>query len=291
MSEPVFFSSGAGLSVAEVAALVGLKLAPGDASARQIFNVAPLENAGPRDLAFIDHVRLEKAARATHAGACFTTQEFAAALPTRTLALIVSDPYRAFVGAARALFPQAIRPSSLFEAQGVAKSAIVHPTARIEAGVSIDPGAMIGPRVEIGSGTSIGALAVIGSDVRIGRDCRIGPGATLTHTLLGDRVVIRAGCRIGQDGTEVTQKTVAAVGLPQTGRVIIQDDVEIGAVCAIDRGGLGDTVIGEGARIDSLVQIGHDATVGRQARIAAQAGIAGNTMIGEGAFISAGRHD
>ena len=132
----------------------------------------------------------------------------------------------------------------------------VHPTARLEHGVTVDPGAVIGPGAEIGAGSVIAANAVIGPGVRIGRDCSIGAGASLMHALIGDRVIIHPGCRIGQDGFGFLPDRGGPIKIPQTRRVIIQDDVEIGANTTIDRGGTRDTVIGEGTKIDNLVQIG-----------------------------------
>ena len=116
-----------------------------------------------------------------------------------------------------------MRPSSLFEAGGVSASALVHPTARLENGVTIDPAAVIGPRAEIGAGTVIAAGAVIGPEVRIGRDCTIGAGATIVHALIGDRVIIHAGARIGQDGFGYLPGPSGHGKVPQVGRVIIQD--------------------------------------------------------------------
>src|SRR5262249_36106532 len=153
-------------------------------------------------------------------------------------------------------FEGALRPSSLFAAAGT--GAAVHPTARLESGVTLDPGAVIGPGAEIGSGTAIAANAVIGPQVRIGRDCAVGPGASGLHALVGDRVIIHPGCRIGQDGFGYVMGPAGHLKVPQVGRVIIQDDVEIGAGTAIDRGAIRDTVIGEGTKIDNLVQVGHN---------------------------------
>ena len=143
-----------------------------------------------------------------------------------------------------------MRPSSLFEAKGVAASATVHPAARLESGVAIDPAAVIGPRAEIGAGTVIGPGAVIGPGVRIGRDCAIGARVAIVHALIGDRVIIHPGCAIGQDGFGYVAGPKGMQKVPQIGRVIIQDDVEIGANTTIDRGAMGDTVIGEGTKID-----------------------------------------
>ena len=140
----------------------------------------------------------------------------------------------------------------------------------LEDGVTIEPGAVVGARVEIGSGSVIGANAVIGAEVRIGRDCSIGAGTTITNTLIGDRVIVHPGCKIGQDGFGFVMGASGHVKVPQVGRVIIQDDVEIGAGTTIDRGAIRDTVIGEGTKIDNLVQVGHNVSIGRHCVVVAQ---------------------
>ncbi|MGA7807363.1 UDP-3-O-(3-hydroxymyristoyl)glucosamine N-acyltransferase, partial [Bradyrhizobium sp.] len=178
----------------------------------------------------------------------------------------------------RELYPQSLRPTSLFEANDIAPGATIHPTARLASEVTIDPGAVIGPRAEIGSGSLIAATAVIGPDVLIGRDCAIGAGCSITHALIGDRVVIHPGCRIGQDGfgylADATQQKI-----PQTGSVIIRDDVEIGAGTTIDRGSIRDTIIGEASKIDNLCQIGHNVVIGRHCIVVAQSGLSGSVTL------------
>ena len=161
----------------------------------------------------------------------------------------------------------------------------MHPLARLEAGVTVDPGAVIGPHAEIGSGTMVGASAVIGPHVRIGRDCAIGAHASLSHALVGNRVIIHPGARIGQDGFGFAMSARGHLKVPQVGRVIIQDDVEIGANSTVDRGANRDTIIGEGSKIDNLVQIGHNVRIGRHCVIVAQVGISGSTDIGDFAVI------
>jgi UDP-3-O-[3-hydroxymyristoyl] glucosamine N-acyltransferase len=151
----------------------------------------------------------------------------------------------------------------------------------MENGVTVDPGAVIGPGVGIGSGTVIAANSVIGPNVQIGRNCSIGPGASIIHTFIGDNVIIHAGCHIGQDGFRFQAGPKGHVKVPQIGRVIIQDHVEIGAGTTIDRGGIGDTVIGEGTKIDNLVQIGHNVTIGRHCIIVAQCGVSGSVSLGD----------
>ena len=155
----------------------------------------------------------------------------------------------------------------------------MHPSARLENGVTVEPGAVIGPRAEIGGGTVIGANAVIGAEVRIGRDCSIGAGAVITNALIGDRVIIHPGCKIGQDGFGFVMGGNGHLKIPQIGRVIIQDDVEIGAGTTIDRGAIRDTVIGEGTKIDNLVQVGHNVSIGRHCIMVAQVGISGSSTL------------
>ena len=176
-------------------------------------------------------------------------------------------------------FPAALKPASVFGSQGVAPGAFVHATAVLEAGVTVDPGAVVGPGAEIGAGTVIASHAVIGPQVRIGRDCAIGAGSTLQSALIGNRVIIHPGVRIGQDGFGFAMSPKGHMKVPQIGRVIIQDDVEIGANSCIDRGASRDTVIGEGTKIDNLVQIGHNVVIGRHCVIVSQVGIAGSTTL------------
>jgi UDP-3-O-[3-hydroxymyristoyl] glucosamine N-acyltransferase len=285
MSAPFFFKRGAGLSLREIATLVGGEPRAGADLDRRMRAIAPLDRAGPGDLVFLDSPKYAEQAAMTVAGACLTTQRFNDALPARVSVITVREPYRAFVEVARTLFPDALRPSSLFEAGGVASSANVHPLARLENGVTVDPAAVIGPGAEIGSGTVIGAGAAIGAYVRIGRDCAIGARASIMHALIGDRVIIHPGCAIGQDGFGFVRGPRGAHKVPQVGRVIIQDDVEIGANSTIDRGAIRDTVIGEGTKIDNLVQIAHNVSIGRHCLLAAQVGISGSCTVEDGVIM------
>jgi UDP-3-O-[3-hydroxymyristoyl] glucosamine N-acyltransferase len=157
----------------------------------------------------------------------------------------------------------------------------IDPSARLEDGVLIEPGAVVGAEAQIGRGTRIAAGAVIGSRVAIGRDCYIGALATITHALVGDGVIIHSGVRVGQDGFGFAMGRAGHLKVPQIGRVIIQDDVEIGANTTIDRGALKDTIIGEGSKIDNLVQIGHNVVVGRHCVIVAMTGISGSVELGD----------
>src|SRR5262249_6884785 len=226
MSEQLFLRQSRGLTLEEIAALTGATMARPAPHSRRIVNIAPLDRAAPSDLTFFDSRNFISAAATTHAGACLTTAALAKELPARVAALTVREPYRAFVTAAREMFPQALRPSSLSE-PGDFADAHVDKSARLEQGVTIEPGAVVRPRVEIGSDTVIGANAVIGADVRIGRGSSIGAGTIVSNTLLGDRVIVHPGCKIGQDGFGFVMDGGGHLKVPQIGRVIVQDDVEI----------------------------------------------------------------
>ncbi len=284
MGEAVFLREPQGLTIDEIARLSAASLAA--SSAKRLTGIAALEYASPRDLSFFEHLTDAASARLTEAGACLTTAELAAELPADVVRLVVAEPYRAFVEIARAMFPDSLRPSSLAPA-GSVDGAHIDPTARLEPGVTIDPCAVIGSRAEIGSGTTIGASAVIGPEVRIGRDCSIGAGCTILNALIGDRVILHPGCRVGQDGLGFIRYGKGQLKVPQIGRVIIQNDVEIGAGTTIDRGGLRDTVVGEGTKIDNLVQVAHNVTIGRHCVIVANSGIGGSSAIGDFAVLGA----
>jgi UDP-3-O-[3-hydroxymyristoyl] glucosamine N-acyltransferase len=278
---PDFFPTKRELTIGEIAAITRAEPRPGVALDRRIGNIAPLDAAAASDISFLDNPKYLEELATTRAGACLLAPRFIAAAPHRLAALVTAEPYRAFVVVARALFPDALRPSSLFGTSGRSGGAQVHAAARIEAGVTIDPLAVVGPGAEIGTGTLIAAGAVIGPQVAIGRDCAIGAGATVLHALIGDRVIIHPGARIGQDGFGYLPSPKGHLKIPQGRRVIIQDDVEIGANTTIDRGSTRDTIIGEGTKIDNLVQIAHNVTIGRHCLIAGQVGISGSARLGD----------
>ena len=289
MSEREALQADHGVTVGEIAAMTGV--ATGAAlsapvAGRRIADVAALDCAAPWDLSFLDNERFTAAAAMTRAGACFVSKALAAHLPPRVVALVVEEPYDAFVTVARALFAHGLQPSSLYPA-GASLGAQVHPEARLEADVTIEPGAVIGPGAEIGTGTVIAANVTIGGGVCIGRNCVIGAGATLGHALIGDRVVIHAGCHIGEDAFGFAAGERGRRKVPPRGRVIIQDGVEIGAGSTIDRGGIRDTVVGEGSKIDNLVRVGHNARIGRHCLVVAQSGISSGAAVEDDVVLEA----
>ncbi|WP_018045020.1 UDP-3-O-(3-hydroxymyristoyl)glucosamine N-acyltransferase [Methylobacterium sp. 88A] len=279
MSDPIFFASSTALSLGDIAGAAGISLPEGADPGAMVGGASPLETAGPGDLAYMDNVRYGDVLAQTKALACLVSPRFAAKVPPTTVALVTRDPYRVYAGLLARFHPEAMRPHSQFATEGVSPGAHVHPKARLEDGVIVDPGAVIGPGAEIGSGTIIGPNAVIGPNVRIGRDCSIGAGVTLAYALVGNRVILHPGARIGQDGFGFAMGPGGHLKVPQTGRVIVQDDVEIGANTTIDRGAGRDTVIGEGTKIDNLVQIAHNVVIGRHCVIVSGVGISGSTTL------------
>lgn len=283
MTDPIFFRSRGPLALAAIAELTGAAV-PQESGAAAVTGAKPLDIAGPGDVTFYEDADYAEQLAVCDAAACFVSEKLADAVPAHIVRLIVPKPYAAFVRTARALFADDLRPLSIVGTRGVDPEASVHEDARLEDGVIVDPGAVIGPDAEIGAGTVICANVVIGPNVRIGRDCSIGPGASITHALLGDRVIVHAGARIGQDGFGYIPGK-GHIKVPQLGRVIIQDDVEIGAGTTVDRGGGRDTMIGEGTKIDNLVQVAHNVSIGRHCIIAGHVGVSGSVTLGDGVML------
>ncbi len=287
MNLPVFFPLPEVLTLKAVAELSGARIFVPEGmdlpeiEQRLIHGVGALDTAGPDELIFCDSPAFAEKLAETQAGVCITSERFAEKASDGLVLLISTRPAAAFLAVTRHLFPSALRPSSIFGQDGVAPGAQVHPTVRLEAGVTIDPGAVVGPGVEIGAGTVICAGAIIGPNVRIGRQSAIGPGASVVHAFLGNNVTIHAGARIGTDGFGYQPSVAGHVKVPQLGRVVIQDNVEIGSNTTVDRGALTDTVIGEGTKIDNLVQIAHNVVIGRHCIIVSQTGISGSTTLGD----------
>jgi UDP-3-O-[3-hydroxymyristoyl] glucosamine N-acyltransferase len=226
-----------------------------------------------RPPSFLDNPRYALALDQTLAGAVIVHPDMAARVPAAAVAIVTSEPYAAWARVAALFHP--VPPSS----PGI------HPSAFVADGALVDPSAEVGPLsvietgAEIGPGCRIGPCAVIGSGVIVGRDCWIGAHVSLSYALLGARVCVYPGARIGQEGFGFVSTKDGFLSIPQLGRVILEDDVEIGANTTIDRGSSQDTVIGAGSRLDNLVQIGHNVVLGRCCVIVAQVGISGSTVL------------
>jgi UDP-3-O-[3-hydroxymyristoyl] glucosamine N-acyltransferase len=278
MQHPGFFVRSPPLRLAELADRLGAGLAPQANGESLIEDVRPLAEAHPQHLSFLDNRKYMPQLRETRAGACLIAPEFADRVPQGTVALTLKAPYRGFATALQIFYPDALQPKAAMVAAG---EPLVHPSAHISEGALVEPGAVIGREARIGRGTTVAAGALVGYRVVVGEGCYIGPGVSLTHAIVGNRVILHAGVRIGQDGFGFAMGPQGHLKVPQIGRVLLHDDVEIGANSCVDRGALKDTVIGQGTKIDNLVQIGHNVVIGRHCVIVGQTGISGSTELGD----------
>lgn len=281
MADSRFFSNAGPFSLEQIAELAGAVVPDESAKRAKVMlrDVAPLDKAGEGDISFLDNIKYIEALKISKAGACFIHPKHAKYAPAHICLLITSDPYRAFALTAQKFYPAVRHKPSHSKHASIAASAVIGKNCTIEYG------AVIGEKAEIGEGTYIGAGAVILDGVVIGKECSIGANSTLSHCLIGNHVIIHRGVHIGQDGFGFALGGKGHVKVPQLGRVIVEDDVEIGSGTCIDRGAGPDTVIGEGAKIDNLVQIGHNVTIGKYSIIVSQVGISGSTHIGNGVLV------
>jgi UDP-3-O-[3-hydroxymyristoyl] glucosamine N-acyltransferase len=270
MPDARFFLTSEPLSVAELATLIGAEVVRGGDAV--ITTVAPLSQADRGAIAFLGDRRHAAALATTNAGAVLVASDMAVGAPDGAAVLTTRFPQAGWATAASRLHP-------VIEAD---ETPGVHPTVDLEDGVSLGAGVVIGPGARIGRGTVIGANTVIGPGVAVGRNCRIGANVSIGFSLIGDRVRIASGAVIGEAGFGAAASSRGPVDIPQLGRVILQDDVSVGANSCIDRGAYDDTVIGEGTKIDNLVQIAHNVVMGRFCLVAAHVGISGSVVIGDG---------
>jgi UDP-3-O-[3-hydroxymyristoyl] glucosamine N-acyltransferase len=276
MPDPRFFRAKGPFSLSELAGIAGIaevEIGENDDPARLFRDVAPLGDAGPQDISFLDNSRYVDQYRVSAAGGCIVHPDRASAAPADMSLLQTPTPYLAYARIARAFYPE------VSERVGLETVSAIDPTATIGEGCSIGPGVVIGTGAEIGRGTEIGPNAVIGAGVVIGEHCKIGALSSVTYCLIGSRVRLYSGVRIGEAGFGFAVSPTGFVNVPQLGRVIIEDDVEIGANTTIDRGAGPDTIIGSGCRIDNLVQIGHNVRLGKGCILVAQTGISGSTTL------------
>ena len=274
MSESGVFHKAVPISAGDAALLARASLFAQNLSGMVLTGIASFERAGKGDLTFAAGKAPDGGHFTSRASAIVCLEEFAAYVPESVAAIVVKKPKDAFAVIGRKMFPTSLR-------LGDGGKGGAEPAAHIEEGAVICQGAVIGAGAGIGRGTVIGANAVIGPFCQIGRDCDIGPCATVSNALIGNGVTLNAGARIGQDGFGFVPGANGLEKMPHIGRVIIQDNVEIGANTTIDRGMLDDTIIGEGTKIDNLVQIAHNVRIGRNCVIAALSGISGSVTLGD----------
>lgn len=272
MPDPRFFEDLGPVTLAELAEVAGAKLADDAEGERSVRAVAVLAQAQPDTVTFLTDRKYAEALAQSRPIGVFVSAGNADLVPEGCAALITAMPHAAYAAAANRLH----RPRRHTGAEAVSREAM------LEEGVTLSPGVVIGPGARVGRGTVIGANAVIGPGVAIGRDCVIGANASIGFALLGDRVSVLAGARIGEPGFGATGAAQGVIDVPQLGRVILQDGVTIGANSCVDRGAFEDTVVGENTKIDNLVHIAHNVRVGRNCVMAAYTGISGSVTIGDG---------
>jgi UDP-3-O-[3-hydroxymyristoyl] glucosamine N-acyltransferase len=273
MADPRFFNRAGPFTLEALAAFSGARLLDQAQGSRVFYDAAPLETAGPEDVSFLENRKYIDVFAGSRAGAAFIDEGAAARAPPGMALLISSEPYKAYALAAQAFYPESrVAPRR-------APSAIIDPLAEVPEDCEIAPNVVIERGVRIGHRCSIGANTVIGAGVELGDDCLIGANVTLSHCLIGSRVVLHPGVRIGQAGFGFAPDPKAPVKVPQLGRVLVGDDVDIGANTTIDRGSGHDTIIGAGSMIDNLVQVGHNVVLGRCCILAGQVGISGSTKL------------
>ncbi len=246
-----------------------------------LHGVAPLQSAGPEEVSFLDNRHYADLLDTTKAGAVIVHPNMATRVPEGVLPIVTPEPYLAWAKVA-ALFHPPPPP-----VPGIHPSAVVDPSALVDASAEIGPLAVVGAHAEIGPACRIGPGAVIGEAVQMGPHCRVGAQATISHAVLGARVYVYPGVRIGQEGFGFAIGPAGFLTVPQLGRVLLEDDVEVGANSTIDRGSTQDTVIGAGSRLDNLVQIGHNVRLGRCCIVVSQAGISGSTVLEDFVVVAA----
>lgn len=270
VGDPRFFARNGPYRLAEVVHAAGGTAADVDL----IFDgVAPLQSADAQQVSFLHDRRYAGVLDTTRAGAVLVASDLVARVPNTSVAILVEATYEAWARVAALFHPVSAALPGTHSLALVSTAATIDPSAEVGPFCTIEAGASVGPRCRIGPYVSIGA------GVRIGKDCRIGAHVSISHALLGDRVCLHPGVRLGQEGFSFARTSQGFLTVPQLGRVLIEDDVEIGANSTIDRGSVRDTVIGAGSRLDNLVQIGHNVRLGKCCVIVAQVGISGSTVL------------
>lgn len=273
MADPRFFNRAAPKTLGELAEISGADIGSGSDSSRIIHDVAALDKAGATDISFLDNIKYRDQFAVTKASACIVSPDMVEFAPVGMALLVTKTPYKTYAYIAQAFYP------NHFPASSVSPHAHVHSSAILEDGCVIGHGAVVEEGAVIGSGSWIEPNAVIGRNVVIGKATRIGANSVITHALIGSNVHIYPGCCIGQDGFGFAIDPKGHIKIPQLGRVVIEDSVQIGSGCAIDRGSGPDTVIGQGTWMDNLIQVGHNVKIGRCCVIAGQCGISGSTVL------------
>tara|TARA_B100001123_G_scaffold63616_1_gene69894 strand:+ start:263 stop:1291 length:1029 start_codon:yes stop_codon:yes gene_type:complete len=280
MADPKFYPRSKKLTLEQISRLTKIKLPKSVDKKKVFFDISSLDVATKDDIGFLDNKNYIDQFKVSKAGACFFKKDFLDIAPKNMIPLISNNPYHSFAMVANAFYPM-----KDITAAGIHPKAHVENSTKYDETVQIGPGAVVSSNVIVGPNCLIGANSVILSGVEIGKNTVIGPNCTIAYSIIGDNVKIHNGVRIGQDGFGFAQNKNTNIKIPQLGRVLIKNNVEIGANSTIDRGTGPDTIIGEGSKLDNLVQIGHNAVLGKNCIIVAQSGVSGSTIIGNNVII------
>lgn len=274
MVDSRFYDKQGPFTLKELAALCEGALEAGN-EAEHIHDVASLSTANKKEISFLSNTKYTQELRDSQAGACIIAPKEAHLAPKGMAIIQHENPYYAYAVIAQAFYPG--QPAS----SQIDDTAIIDPSATLGDKVVVGPGAIIGKNVTIADNSWVGAQVILGDGVEIGSDCYIHAQVTISHATIGNNVEIFSGTRIGQDGFGFATHQGKHITVPQLGMVMIGNDVSIGANCTVDRGSASNTVIGDGCRIDNLVQVAHNVVLGKGCVIVSQVGIAGSTTLGD----------
>ena len=279
MPDSRFFKSIGPCTVGELAGISNAEILEKDTQSKIVKGVSPIGSAGPDEISFLDNRLYIEEFKNSTAGACVVHPDQAKNAPEGMILLLSTEPYLAFAKITNYLYPEQGKNSDQEQDELISKS------ATIGANTIISPGVFIGQGAHGGADCKLGPNSVIGDGVILGDGCHLGPAVTIQYSIVGCGVSFFAGSRIGEQGFGFASSVDGHLTVPQLGRVIVGDNTEIGANSTIDRGSASDTIIGNGCRIDNLVQIGHNVVIGNGCVIVAQVGIAGSTHLGDNVLV------
>jgi len=275
MTDDRFFRRSGPFEISDLARHIGAEMAGGDSAERAIHGIASLDKAQSGEVSVFSEVQHRGSFETSHASVVVTSSALSKHKHNGTMLLLCENPRLAFAQIGHLFYPRNLPLS------GIHPQARIDPTACIGDGTYIGAGAVIAADAKIGERCRIECNAVIADGVTLGADCDVGANTSISHAIIGNRVRISTNCSIGGEGFGFVPGPKGLLRVPQLGRVVIEDDVEIGGNCAVDRGAMDDTVIGRGTAVDNLVQIAHNVRIGKYCVIAGQVGIAGSAVIGD----------
>lgn len=275
MVDPRFYKNNGPFSLKQIAEICNASLVDETKSDIMINDIASIFKGGEGEISFFFDKKKKDAATNIKTTACVISKDFVSLIPQDVIVLLSDNPHDSFVKLNYAMYSEILSEAKICETAKIAK------TAKIGQNCYIGDYVVIGENVEIGDNCYLEPNCVIADGCKLGNDCRIGSCANIMHSIIGNNVYIYGGARIGWDGFGFQTVQGQHKRIPQLGRVIIGNDVEIGANSCIDRGALDDTIIGDGCRIDNLVQVAHNDVLGRGCILVALTGIAGSCNFGD----------